>query len=204
MVVSSHLDTSAKAFKSVMYSIKSAFNLGSRSVRRFHSFGRVQSACSILTCMVPVFCDLATVIHQRNKKFGSAHHAGFVLHLCLRGKVSSNGKMTICGTDEYMAPEMLFDESFSYPADMFSFGELLMSRCPSMASSSSTRLSTADSIFGTHPLEFVIAIRWGSKVKQPAKDRPTSALILVCLVLISGVRGCPVLYPFFPIVCGIP
>lgn len=32
--------------------------------------------------------------------------------------------MTICGTDEYMAPEMLFDESFSYPADMFSFGEL--------------------------------------------------------------------------------
>lgn len=39
-------------------------------------------------------------------------------------KVSSNGKMTICGTDEYMAPEMLFDESFSYPADMFSFGEL--------------------------------------------------------------------------------
>lgn len=37
-------------------------------------------------------------------------------------QVSSNGKMTICGTDEYMAPEMLFDESFSYPADMFSFG----------------------------------------------------------------------------------
>lgn len=32
--------------------------------------------------------------------------------------------MTICGTDEYMAPEMLFNESFSYPADMFSFGEL--------------------------------------------------------------------------------
>lgn len=40
-------------------------------------------------------------------------------------QVSSNGKMTICGTDEYMAPEMLFDESFSYPADMFSFGETL-------------------------------------------------------------------------------
>lgn len=33
--------------------------------------------------------------------------------------------MTICGTDEYMAPEMLFDESFSYPADIFSFGKLL-------------------------------------------------------------------------------
>lgn len=31
--------------------------------------------------------------------------------------------MTICGTDEYMAPEMLFDESFSYPADIFSFGK---------------------------------------------------------------------------------
>lgn len=36
--------------------------------------------------------------------------------------------MTICGTDEYMAPEMLFDESFSYPADMFSFGELFLSK----------------------------------------------------------------------------
>ncbi|CAM9406613.1 unnamed protein product [Ectocarpus sp. 4 AP-2014] len=41
-------------------------------------------------------------------------------------EVSSNGKMTICGTDEYMAPEMLFDESFSYPADMFSFGMVLL------------------------------------------------------------------------------
>lgn len=37
--------------------------------------------------------------------------------------------MTICGTDEYMAPEMLFDESFSYPADMFSFGKDLLLRC---------------------------------------------------------------------------
>lgn len=34
--------------------------------------------------------------------------------------------MTICGTDEYMAPEMLFDESFSYPADMFSFGRFIV------------------------------------------------------------------------------
>jgi serine/threonine protein kinase len=34
--------------------------------------------------------------------------------------------MTICGTDEYMAPEMLFDEDFSYPADMFSFGMVLL------------------------------------------------------------------------------
>ncbi|CAM9762592.1 unnamed protein product [Ascophyllum nodosum] len=41
-------------------------------------------------------------------------------------EVSSNGKMTICGTDEYMAPEMLFDESFSYPADIFSFGMVLL------------------------------------------------------------------------------
>ena len=28
--------------------------------------------------------------------------------------------------DEYMAPEMLFDEDFSYPADMFSFGMVLL------------------------------------------------------------------------------
>ncbi|CAM9813754.1 unnamed protein product [Scytosiphon promiscuus] len=41
-------------------------------------------------------------------------------------EVSSNGKMTICGTDEYMAPEMLFDESFSYPADMFSFEGMVL------------------------------------------------------------------------------
>jgi Protein tyrosine and serine/threonine kinase len=28
--------------------------------------------------------------------------------------------------DEYMAPEMLFDEDFSHPADMFSFGMVLL------------------------------------------------------------------------------
>ncbi|CAM9842462.1 unnamed protein product, partial [Phaeothamnion confervicola] len=41
-------------------------------------------------------------------------------------EVSADGKMTICGTDEYMAPEMLFDEGFSFPADMFSFGMVLL------------------------------------------------------------------------------
>lgn len=41
-------------------------------------------------------------------------------------EVAKDGKMTICGTDEYMAPEMLFDENFSYSADMFSFGMVLL------------------------------------------------------------------------------
>ena len=34
-------------------------------------------------------------------------------------------KMTICGTHEYMAPEMLFDEEYSLGIDIFSFGMVL-------------------------------------------------------------------------------
>lgn len=51
------------------------------------------------------------------------HDLALLLRASISNQVSKNGKMTICGTDEYMAPEMLFDESFSYPADMFSFGK---------------------------------------------------------------------------------
>lgn len=41
---------------------------------------------------------------------------------------TSNGakrKLTICGTSEYMPPEMLFDEDYSFPVDIFSFGMVI-------------------------------------------------------------------------------
>ena len=35
--------------------------------------------------------------------------------------------MTLCGTDEYMAPELLFDEgNYSFEVDVFSFGMVLL------------------------------------------------------------------------------
>ena len=34
-------------------------------------------------------------------------------------------RMTICGTDEYMAPELMLDEDYSTPADIFSLGIVL-------------------------------------------------------------------------------
>jgi serine/threonine protein kinase len=34
-------------------------------------------------------------------------------------------RMTICGTNEYMSPELMFDEEYSYSADIFSFGMVL-------------------------------------------------------------------------------
>lgn len=33
--------------------------------------------------------------------------------------------MTICGTNEYMAPELLFDEEYGASVDIFSFGMVL-------------------------------------------------------------------------------
>jgi serine/threonine protein kinase len=33
--------------------------------------------------------------------------------------------MTICGTDEYMAPELFFDEDYNNSVDLFSFGKRL-------------------------------------------------------------------------------
>lgn len=34
-------------------------------------------------------------------------------------------KLTICGTSEYMPPEMLFDEDYSFSVDIFSFGMVI-------------------------------------------------------------------------------
>ena len=36
-------------------------------------------------------------------------------------------RMTLCGTNEYMAPELLFDEgNYSFEIDVFSFGMVLL------------------------------------------------------------------------------
>ena len=35
---------------------------------------------------------------------------------------STNSRMTICGTNEYMAPEMLFQEEYNSSVDIFSLG----------------------------------------------------------------------------------
>lgn len=36
-------------------------------------------------------------------------------------------RMTLCGTNEYMAPELLFDEgNYSFEIDIFSFGMVLL------------------------------------------------------------------------------
>ena len=35
-------------------------------------------------------------------------------------------RMTICGTNEYMSPELLFDEEYSNSVDVFSFGMVLL------------------------------------------------------------------------------
>lgn len=38
---------------------------------------------------------------------------------------SANRRLTICGTEEYMAPEMLFDEDYNLSVDIFSLGIVL-------------------------------------------------------------------------------
>jgi len=40
-------------------------------------------------------------------------------------KVSKDGVMTVCGTDEWMAPEVMCGESYDEKADVFSFGMVL-------------------------------------------------------------------------------
>lgn len=65
--------------------------------------------------------------------------------------------MTICGTDEYMAPEMLFDESFSYPADMFSFGEFCAMNPSPFACNCHARCWLINTVARTRALNYV----WG-------------------------------------------
>jgi serine/threonine protein kinase len=38
-------------------------------------------------------------------------------------KAKAAARMTICGTDEYMAPEVIMGEEYNDKADVFSFGE---------------------------------------------------------------------------------
>mmetsp|Transcript_15286 Transcript_15286/g.35383 ORF Transcript_15286/g.35383 Transcript_15286/m.35383 type:complete len:564 (-) Transcript_15286:732-2423(-) len=42
--------------------------------------------------------------------------------------IEGDGKyrMSICGTDEYMAPELMFDENYGYPADVFGLGMIIV------------------------------------------------------------------------------
>lgn len=41
-------------------------------------------------------------------------------------ETNSARRMTICGTNEYMSPELLFDEEYSNSVDVFSFGMVLL------------------------------------------------------------------------------
>lgn len=43
-----------------------------------------------------------------------------------REYAGDSARMTICGTDAYMAPEMLFDEEYTSSVDIFSFGMVLL------------------------------------------------------------------------------
>ena len=51
-----------------------------------------------------------------------------------KDETSANRRMTLCGTDEYMAPEIMFDEEYHAAADMFAFGlvlaEIITRRAP--------------------------------------------------------------------------
>lgn len=52
---------------------------------------------------------------------------------------SAPRKMTICGTHEYLPPEMLFDEDYTYSVDIFSFGMVIFE-----VSDSHTRIYSSD------------------------------------------------------------
>ncbi|CAN0362736.1 unnamed protein product [Pylaiella littoralis] len=90
-------------------------------------------------------------------------------------EVSSNGKMTICGTDEYMAPEMLFDESFSYPADMFSFGMVLLELI--------TRKKIGEDGFARRTPAKLFALEAEEVRQESPQDAPDSLLNLAAMCM---------------------
>ena len=57
-------------------------------------------------------------------------HVCVELFLCIPHMSFPNyrtSRMTLCGTNEYMAPELLFDEgNYSFEIDVFSFGMVLL------------------------------------------------------------------------------
>ncbi|CAM9605913.1 unnamed protein product, partial [Choristocarpus tenellus] len=90
-------------------------------------------------------------------------------------EVSNNGKMTICGTDEYMAPEMLFNEDFSYPADMFSFGMVLLEVI--------TRKKIGEKGFAKRTPAKLFALESEDIQRESPKDAPESLVNLAALCM---------------------
>ena len=50
---------------------------------------------------------------------------GFARKLERTRSAQELNRMTICGTDEFMSPELMFDMEYSFSSDIFSFGVLI-------------------------------------------------------------------------------
>ena len=79
------------------------------------------------------------VVHRDIKPANILLTASYTAKLCDFGfarkdETAENRRMTLCGTDEYMAPEIMFDEEYHAAADMFAFGlvlaEIITRRAP--------------------------------------------------------------------------
>jgi len=65
--------------------------------------------------------------------FGMAREMASASTAPAGGFKTRTAQMSICGTDAYMAPELMFDEPYGYPADVFSLGLVIfetLSRTP--------------------------------------------------------------------------
>lgn len=88
--------------------------------------------CKISDFGMARFVEVECNTPPRTNSFATADGKSVPAEKALYKRVSSNSslltsnrRMTICGTEEYMAPEMLFDEEYSFGVDIFCFGMMI-------------------------------------------------------------------------------
>lgn len=100
-------------------------------------------------------------------------------------EITSLRSMTICGTNEYMAPEMLFDEPYNNLVDIFSFGMVLLEIM--------ARKQVGQDGFAERPPRDGFQLDFGQLKLYLAEDVPPSleALAIQCLSFEHADRPTP-------------
>lgn len=129
----------------------------------------------------------------------SAGGSSLFLSLVYKPSLSALGKasrMTILGTEAYMAPELLFDEEYDLKADIFSYGivlaTILTRKCPESV------LKSGDFLYRGPAAKFQLNF---DEITENAEAGYPSMFLDLCLRVSKIDSQCPYLKILYIVLC---